>query len=201
MINKQIQLLETIRVENGRTQSLEYHQKRVNHSCQQNDMASFNIASYLDNIILPASGLWKLSIIYSNDQIDHQIIPYRRRKIQSLKLVDGGQIDYKYKWADRNALNQLFAQRGSADDIIIVKNGLITDTSYSNLVFTHGNGEWHTPKTPLLKGTQRANLLDKGLILEIDISPEMLDNYKDVMLINALNALGEMPTISVGMIG
>ena len=51
------------------------------------------------------------------------------------------------------------------DEVVIVKNGFISDTTISNLAFFDGS-EWHTPNTPLLKGTKRAELLDSGFLKE-----------------------------------
>ena len=42
-------------------------------------------------------------------------------------------IDYTYKSAHREELNALYAQKGMADDILIVRNGYLTDTSISNI--------------------------------------------------------------------
>ena len=46
-----------------------------------------------------------------------------------------------------------------------VKNGRLTDTSYSNIALFDGN-RWVTPAHPLLKGTMRQSLIDKGLLKE-----------------------------------
>ena len=67
------------------------------------------------------------------------------------------------KLRQRGKLNELFAKKGSCDDVIIVRNGLITDSSYANLIFFDGR-EWITPKVPLLEGTCRARLLASGKI-------------------------------------
>ena len=71
------------------------------------------------------------------------------------------------------------------DDIIIVKDGLITDASYANLIFWDGEN-WFTPNTPLLKGVQREKLLKDGLIQEKEIKPSDLASYQKVALINAM---------------
>jgi len=47
-----------------------------------------------------------------------------------------------------------------ADEVVFIKNGMVTDCSIGNLLFFDGH-EWITPYIPLLKGTQRAFLLDK----------------------------------------
>jgi 4-amino-4-deoxychorismate lyase len=71
-------------------------------------------------------------------------------------------------------------------DIIIIKNGLVTDTSFSNICFYDGT-RWLTPAKPLLKGTMRAYLLSKNLIIEKDISVEIIKSYKKLRFINAFN--------------
>ena len=89
-----------------------------------------------------------------------------------------------------NILN-LLKKKGDCSDILIVKNGFITDTSFSNIIFLKC-GRWYTPNTPLLKGTKRAKLLDLGLINERSIRPEEMGNYEKVGLINAMLELGEV---------
>ena len=85
------------------------------------------------------------------------------RSIRTLKLVTANHIDYRYKSTDRSELNRLTAQKGNCDDIVIVKNGFITDTSFTNLALFDGH-QWLTPAHPLLAGTQRALLLEQGKI-------------------------------------
>lgn len=67
----------------------------------------------------------------------------------------------------------LAAQKGDCDEIIIIKNGLVTDTSFTNIAI-YKHGMWLTPKHPLLLGTKRAALLEKGIIQEADITVDDL---------------------------
>ena len=85
-------------------------------------------------------------------------------------------------------LSRLLLQKGDADEIIIVKNGRLTDTSYSNIALFDGN-RWVTPAHPLLKGTMRQSLIDKGLLEEKDIMAEDFPKYLEVRLINAMMPL------------
>ena len=119
------------------------------------------------------------------EQVEY--IPYVMRCIQSLQIVTDDAIDYSYKSTDRSALNALLAQRGNCDDIIIVKNGLVTDTSFTNIAIYDGT-HWLTPRTPLLAGTQRARLLDEGSIQVADITPDMLRQAQRVRLFNAMTS-------------
>ena len=105
--------------------------------------------------------------------------------VASLRLVTSDKIDYSYKRTNREGLNELFGRRGNADDILIVKDGYLTDTSIANIALYDGNS-WYTPAHPLLRGTKRAELLDNQLIVEKDISWLQLDDYTHIMLFNAM---------------
>ena len=100
-------------------------------------------------------------------------------------------IDYTYKSTNREELNSLYAQRETADDILVVRNGYLTDTSISNIALYDGN-TWFTPSCPLLKGIKRAELLDKHLIQEKEILHTQLGSYFRIMLFNAMIDWGQI---------
>ena len=75
-----------------------------------------------------------------------------------------------------------------------MKNGLITDTSYANIVFWDGQN-WLTPSTPLLAGTKRARLLHESKIKEAEIRVDDLIKYEKARIINALNDLDDSQDI------
>ena len=104
-----------------------------------------------------------------------EYFPYHVRPVHSLQLVVQDDIDYRYKQADRRVLDEAFALRDTADDVLIVRHGLLTDTSIANIALWDGC-EWHTPAQPLLAGTQRRYLLDTGQIKETDIPVASLGN-------------------------
>ena len=89
------------------------------------------------------------------------------------------------------SLYSLYAQRETADDILVVRNGYLTDTSISNIALYDGN-TWFTPSCPLLKGTKRAELLDKHLIQEKEILHTQLGSYFRIMLFNAMIDWGQI---------
>lgn len=184
--------IETIRVENGRALSLPYHQKRVNESLLLTGGGSvrLSLAGLLGN--LPTTeGVFKARIVYDNTGkvLEQSLTPYTPKKVRTLRLVDCDDIDYSLKYADRTMLNTLAAMAGSADEIIIVRHGKLTDTSYSNIALYDGEN-WFTPRYPLLRGTMRQRLLDEGVIQETDITPADLRRYRQVSLINAMMPLG-----------
>ena len=82
-----------------------------------------------------AEGVVKCSIRYSDKVESVNYLPYSPRPIRRLKLVECDDIDYSRKYADRRTLEALREKRGECDDVLIVKNGFVTDTSYSNIVF------------------------------------------------------------------
>ena len=94
-------------------------------------------------------------------------------------------LDYSFKYADRTEWNALLEQKTGCDDILIVKNGYITDTSFSNVVFENETGLF-TPSTYLLAGTKRQSLLQKGIIKEAEISIENIGLYSKLYLINTM---------------
>jgi 4-amino-4-deoxychorismate lyase len=86
---------------------------------------------------------------------------------------------------DRSGLADLFAQRGTYDDVLLVQNGYITDSYYCNVAAWDGKA-WRTPARPLLAGTQRAQLLAKGTLQPADIHHNDLKNFEKLALFNAL---------------
>lgn len=188
-------LLETILIVDGKPINAVYHQRRAAES----SLALFGEAIHLefDNLLIPdefKQGVVKCRIIY--DVHIHEITfeKYTPRKINSLKLIYDNQIDYTHKFLDRSTLNALVAQKGEADEILIVKNGLLSDISYANIVVSIDN-VLYTPKNCLLKGTRRQQLLDEGTIVEQDLTPVDLMNCSSISMINAMIGLEDNITI------
>lgn len=131
-------------------------------------------------------GIYKCRVVYGRDIEQVEFVPYQQRAIRTLRRVPCDTIDYSHKYADRSLLNQLFAQRGNCDDVLIIKNGLVTDTSYANIVLYDGQ-RWVTPAHPLLRGTRRQYLMDIGLIQEAVIEENDLSHYQKFQIINAFH--------------
>lgn len=180
-------MIETIKVENGKVFNLKHHEARFNRS----RVLLFGRKpplSLADSLHIPEEcrqGLFKCRVTYGPDIESIEFEPYQKRTVRSLKLVVSDEIEYSFKFKDRSALEALFAQRGDCDDIIIVKNGLVTDSFYANLVFDDGEN-LYTPARPLLKGTKREVLLEQGLLQEADIRPADLPRFRRVHQINAM---------------
>lgn len=181
-----MRFIESIRCFNGDLDNLFYHQQRVNQVFA--DFFPTSPILQLTKLIVPdeySQGCIKCRIIYSYKLEDLQFIPYEIKPIRYLQLVEGSNCRYDYKFQDRQAINRLYAQRGDADDILLLKNGKITDSSYANVAFYDGQN-WLTPAIPLLKGTRRQFLIDEGLIKVKEIYLDDIKHYSLIRLFNAM---------------
>jgi 4-amino-4-deoxychorismate lyase len=193
-------LIETIRVENGSLCNINYHNNRLNNSRRVLFDSLEDII--LDKIVIPpqfSEGIYKCRVTYNKEIRKIEFEPYSMRAINSLKLVNADNIEYTYKYKNRETINRLSELRQDCDDILMVKNGYITDTSYANIVFTKGE-ELFTPNTPLLAGTRREYYLQKGIIKTTKITPTDLHNYSNARIINAMISLENSPIIDIANI-
>ena len=174
--------IETIRIDDGVIYNLLAHQKRLNYT-QKSLWDNYSSIILSDLIKAPKSGLYRCRVLYNRDIESIEYIPYRRRKITSLECISSD-IDYSFKYKNRDELNALL-NRTSCDEVIIIKDGLITDTTISNIAFLKDN-IWITPKKPLLKGTAREFLLENGLLSLADIKPQDIDSFSRVAIFNAM---------------
>jgi len=139
-----------------------------------------------------STGLYKCRVLYQDTIEVIELHKYQIRPINSVKLVHHDSIDYSYKYENRTELSELFSNRGEADDILIIRDGFVTDSYYCNVAFRDSDGHWRTPSTPLLHGTKRRQLLDSGLIIEQDIRVDDLPRFSEVSLFNSMIELGEV---------
>jgi len=196
------QLVETIKVENGSLLNISFHNERMIRSIYE--VFGLRHKSDLEKIINVPSfareGVYKCRIEYEIKITKIEFLPYSIRPVTSLKLIIDDNICYPFKYINRDSILSLMEKRGDCDDILIIKKGMVTDTSYANIVFRDLNGNWVTPSTYLLPGTRRANLLYNGLISEVEISYKDIQKYKEVKMINAMIGIDDTTGIPVGKI-
>ena len=195
-------LVETIRIENGEIQNVGFHNERMIRSLY-NIYGLMTKAELEKTIEVPESasrGIYKCRILYDDKSTKVEFMPYSFRPVRSLKIVFSDDICYPYKYSNRDRINRLFEKRGECDDILIVKYGKLSDSSYANVVLKEPGGSWVTPATYLLPGTRRANLLRSGLVKEADISFSDLSDYTELKLINAMINIDETEGIPVSNI-
>lgn len=185
-------LLETIRVVDGCFVNLDAHLRRMEESSRE--LYGIERRFSLDNTAVPLEmrkGRVKCRIRYDGCAEKMEYVPYSPKQVRSLRLVECNGIDYHLKFADRSRLENLLSRRDGCDDILIVREGLITDTSYSNVVLTDGK-RFVTPDSFLLNGCRRRQLLAQGVIQEEQITPDDLTKFTALHLINAMLDLEEV---------
>lgn len=191
--------LETICILNGKIQNINSHKKRM-----QETASYFNfIAPELPDIeALLTDGMHeskvKCRVCYHNEITSIEFERYAPKNIKSLRLINMFP-DYSFKFSNRKAIDDLLKFRDGCDDVLIVRNGLITDTSYSNVVLRKGN-MYFTPNFPLLNGTKRRKLLEQKVIEEVEINVDNIRQYDRVWLINALLDIEDNVSIPVEQI-
>ncbi|MBS0010316.1 MAG: aminotransferase class IV [Bacteroidales bacterium] len=192
-------LLETLKVKDGKIFNIDYHSRRFNIS--RKDLFNTGPAVDLGNkIIIPAyarKGLFKCRIEYDRHIRNIDFSPYEIKRTRTLRMVEAGDIDYSYKFLDRGHINKLLEQKEECDDILMVKNGKISDTSYANIIVRGEDGIWYTPSTYLLRGTKREALLNRGLIREKEITPAGLRRFRELRLINSMMDIEDTESIAV----
>ena len=175
------ELLETIKIENGHIFNLQWHNRRFNKARFElfEEKEELDLQQYID---APQKGLYRCRILYRNTISSIEYLPYETKILSTFKVVSSN-IDYEYKYSNREAITSL-AQK-DYDEIIIEKDGLLTDTSIANIAFFNGT-TWLTPRKALLEGTTRARLLDEGFLKLKDIHKNDINKYSHFALMNAM---------------
>lgn len=205
--------VETICIADGTAMNLHLHAQRLNRTRQHfwpgcEDISEHHLQQLLAQCLLQLSpdappSLQSPRTPYHNPRVKARLVydergiidcttePYTMRQLETLKMVAADDLGYAWKSTDRSALTHIRAMAPEADEVIIVKHGCITDTSYTNLCFFDGT-TWLTPDTPLLPGTMRRHLLDSGIIRERRILATDIPHFQQVALINAMIPLGDL---------
>ena len=190
--------LETIRLQDGKFHFLSYHQQRMDRTRSHfyKEGSPLILSDYLSVSAKYSHGLYKVRVIYSDTIHEVTYQAYTPRPVSTLRVVNADHVEYAFKYLDRSAINALYAQKGESDDILMIKDGLLMDTSYANIILSDGQ-YWYTPAQPLMMGTCRARLLESGEIIPADIYLDHLHEFKELRLINAMMSAEESPRISV----
>ncbi|MCE1199730.1 MAG: aminotransferase class IV [Marinilabiliales bacterium] len=189
-------LFETICYQNGKFQRLSLHEARMNDARKRlfGCTEEISLAEHLESGRPEQEGTFKCRVNYSRIIENVNFEPYFPKQVDSLKLIEDNNIDYSFKYKNREHLERLFQSRGDADDVIIVKKGWLTDTTYANIILLR-KGKWYTPRLPLLPGTRRLAYLQSNLIIPEDIRPEDLVRFDEIRIINAMISMETSPQI------
>jgi 4-amino-4-deoxychorismate lyase len=192
---------ETICVENRQLKNLSYHEARLNKTRRAlwGCVDAWDLAGLLKIPDQIDDSMHKCRLAYDKSIDNIRWEPYSRRTIRKIRKVYDDEIEYQYKYDNRQALNKLFAQRGDADEILVIQKGLVTDANFCNVAFFDGN-HWLTPSTPLLTGTQRALLLDQNIIRPAEIRESDIPAFQKIRLFNAMIDWAHAATLDVSLI-
>lgn len=184
--------IETICINDGVIENLSAHNERMNNTIRVHYGSSVMPVSLKDFITAEGcKGRTRCRVEYTSAVEKVEYFPYSIREVKSLQLVNDDMAEYSFKYADRSVLDRNFSLRDNADDVVIVRSGMLTDTSIANIAL-YKEGKWFTPKYPLLKGTRRARLLAEGIIEEDIIMADSLHKYEKIRLFNAMISFGEV---------
>lgn len=184
------QFIETIYWRNDEMPLLYWHEQRF----AKTQMAHFGKKIHLSlseliTLKSPRSLLhnqvYKIRVLYTENDVSIEFQPYQKKEINRLHVVGNDTIDYSFKYSDRASLEQMRIPFEQDEEIVIVKDGLLTDTSFTNIALFDGE-KWQTPKMPLLEGTQRAFLLEQKTITPAPIAVDNLHRYTTIRLFNAM---------------
>jgi len=171
--------IETIKCTNKVAHHIAYHEKRIARTIGK----SISIQTLINP---PSRELLKCRFIYTEDEIiSITYDKYEIKKPKRFKLVFDDDIIFDKKTLARDDINRLALTKADADEIIIIKDTLITDTAIANIAIYLDN-QWLTPKNPLLYGTTLDRYLDKGVLQKADITVDMLKNSEKIALLNAM---------------
>lgn len=186
------QFFESIKIEDQKIFLPELHQKRINETFAHfGKEGSIDLEKIFKSLNHDEDGLYKLRISYDlNKSYRTQMIPYAISEIDEFQLVENNSFDYSFKFEDRKEFERM-KMKAKTDEIIIVKNNHITDTSFSNLLFKKGK-DWFTPTTFLLNGVQRQHLLKNKKIKEAEITLQNISEFSHFQLINSMNDFDDM---------
>ncbi len=176
-------LFETIRCEDGLISHLSYHQERLTNSLKcLGATTQFDLSEL---IAPPSNGLYRCRFLYDATDYHIEYHPYTPKSTTSLHLVYDDSIHYPLKYTHRDHLNDLFEHREGCDDVLIVKEGILRDTSIANIAL-YIEGQWLTPQIPLLCGTTRSRLLNEGMLLPAVLTPNDIPKAQKIAIMNAM---------------
>ncbi|WP_169308547.1 aminotransferase class IV [Nitratifractor salsuginis] len=176
--------METLRIEGGEVQNLLWHNRRFNRSRRELFGAEeeLDLADFLGD--LPGEGIWRARVLYTLYIEKVELLPYTLRLPKSFASVEF-QDDYRFKYADRSSFDALKAAHPEAEELLLCRDGLLTDTTIANLAL-YRDGRWFTPARPLLEGTTRARLLVEGKLIPAEIPCASLGEYEALAVMNAM---------------
>lgn len=177
---------ETLKLLNGELCHMDFHLERVQKTqAAFFDDAGFDVNRLYDTLADYPEGLFKVRVDYDSAITGIRVDLYEIQPHRKLGLVEAGDFDYSFKFSDRDFFRESLERYPDCDDILFLKDGCITDTTYCNVALFDGE-EWITPTTFLLPGTKRAALIHSGALRETRVTVNDLGNFEAIAFINAM---------------
>jgi len=175
---------ETISIRRGIVENISYHNQRLNYT--QKELwgvdKDIDLSNYID---IPKDLVhYRCRVLYDEEIRSVEYIHYHPKVIEKISLVYSD-IEYSCKYQDRDEIDRLISLSPNCDDIIIVRDGLLTDTSIANIALFKDD-KWYTPSSPLLKGTTRARLIDEGILYPKEIYIDDIYKFDNFAIMNAM---------------
>ncbi len=190
--------IETICYEQRRFHRIELHNERLNRTRTHffGKLPEIRLELLLSVPAVLINETVKCTVTYGIEISDIEYTVYTVRQIKSLKLVSDNAIDYAFKYADRSIFKTMLQNNLQYDDILIVKNGLLTDISYANTIYLHEN-IWYSQRNPLLFGTRLQSYVREGRVTPALLTPADLIRFSEVRIINAMISIENSPVIPI----
>jgi len=180
------EFFETFKLLNGQLCHTELHLERVRKTqAAFFSSAGFEVNALYDVLTDYPEGLFKVRVDYDSAITGIRADLYEIQPHRKLSIIDAGDFDYSFKFADRSFFRESLEHYPDCDDILFLKDGCLTDTTYCNIALFDGK-EWITPATFLLSGTKRAALLHSGLLREATVTLPDLPGFEAIAFINAM---------------
>ena len=129
-------LFETIAVENYKPKLLEYHQQRMDNSFLKlfHQINPFSLSKLFLELNIKSNGLLKWKVEYNCDDCISFVTPYSPRLIRCVKFVEiNPDFDYSMKFCNRDYFDALKKDNSEYNELILLKNGNLTDSTFSNI--------------------------------------------------------------------
>lgn len=198
-----LRFLESILIENGHMPVISWHEQRFANTQELNfgKIVFPSLESEITRTVMPHKKniRYKCRVVYDSENIRVEFSEYKRKQIEFLIIKEDNEISYPFKYEDRRCFAGLTKDLQHNEEVLIVKNGLLTDTSFTNIALFDGTN-WETPSVPLLPGIRRRSLMEENIICEKDIRIMDLEKYSKIRLFNALVGWEEAWELDTGMI-
>jgi 4-amino-4-deoxychorismate lyase len=183
---------ESIKLRDGQIYLWPLHAERMERTIYDHHHKKIEWAPLLKALTsVPKKGLYKLRIEYNAGHFTIAFHSYHPRHIKKLYAIETHDLMYSYKYTDRTMLEKYTALLSASEDIVIIRQGQVTDSSYSNLAFFDGS-HWYTPLTCLLEGVKRKDLISRGILIPTILAVHDLHRFSKLSLINAMLDLDEL---------